>query len=107
LAARNDALAVAGYSVASPKDPQDATLLFSQEPFEAVIIGHSVEPELRKGLIKALRGMAPNIPILFVYQGAEGKELLAGVTSVDTAENPVGVVVALDKLLGRSCSGRP
>ncbi len=60
LALRNDALALAGYKVASPREPNEAVLLLSQERFDAVVVGHSVEPEIRRILIPAVRNLRPN-----------------------------------------------
>jgi DNA-binding response OmpR family regulator len=106
LATRNDALAIAGYSVASPKDPRDAIAQYARSPFDAVIIGHSVEAELRKQLIEGLRQMKPSVSIVFVHAAGADAEPLADVT-VDSAEDPVAIIIALDKLLGRAGSGRP
>ena len=104
LATRNDALALAGYSVASPKEPLDAIAQFARSPFDAVVIGHSVEPELRQRLIGGLRALAPRVPIVFAHPFGVEEEPLADVT-VDTAEDPFAIVVALDKLLKRADRG--
>jgi DNA-binding NtrC family response regulator len=106
LATRNDALAVAGYSVASPKNPSDAILQFARSRFEAVIIGHSVEAELRSSLIEHLRELQPKVPIVFAYMAGTNEEPLADVT-IDTEEDPIAIIRLLDNLLKRSSSGRP
>jgi hypothetical protein len=104
LADRNDALAIAGYSVASPKEPLDAIAQFAWSQFDAVVIGHSVEPELRKRLIGALCDLQPKVPILFAHDAGTEEEPLADVT-VDTAEDPVAIIAVLDKLLRKAQSG--
>ena len=106
LAKRNDALAMAGYGVASPKDPRDATLLVVQEKFDAVIIGHSVEGTLRNHLIESIRDLRPTIPVVFAHPTGTEEEPLADVT-VDAEEDPYAIVNALDKLLRRASSRRP
>jgi DNA-binding response OmpR family regulator len=106
LATRNDALAMAGYSVASPKDPLDAIAQFARSRFDAVIIGHSVEIDLRMDLIEGLHELRSKVPILFAHAAGTESEPLADVT-VDTADDPFAIIVALDKLLGRTSSGRP
>src|SRR5581483_222873 len=96
LATRNDALAIAGYSVASPKKPLDAIEQFGRSQFDAVIIGCSVQPELRNKLIRRLRELKPNLPIVFAHAAESQDEPLADVT-VDAEEDPIAVLRALDK----------
>jgi len=106
LAARNDALAMAGYNVAAPKDTYDAVTQFARSQFDAVIIGCSVEIELRKRLIGSLRNLQPKVPIVYARAAGTEEEPLADVT-VDNEEDPVAIIVVLDKLLGRSRKGQP
>lgn len=100
LATRNDALAVAGYSVASPKDPRDAVAQFARSHFDAVIIGHSVEADLRKSLIEGLRRLKASVCIVFVYLGEKQTEPLAD-ESVDITSGPIPLLRALERLLNR------
>lgn len=101
LATRNDALALSGYAVASPKEPTEGVLMLQQEHFDAVVIGDSVEPETRKVVIPALRNVRPDVPILFVYAEPESiVESLADV-SVDVTVGPMPLVTTLDKRLRR------
>jgi DNA-binding NtrC family response regulator len=95
---RNHALAMAGYSVRSPKTPADAASLLTESDFQAVIIGHSVAPEQRKQTIPALRNVNPNIPIIFVYATPElGVEPLADIC-VDVSHDPDKLVKVLDDI---------
>jgi DNA-binding response OmpR family regulator len=103
LSTRNDALALAGYSVASPKNAEDAELLFCQEEFDAVIIGHSVEHLTRTRLIEHFRRWKPNICIVFVYAGERENEPLAD-ESVDITAGPTSLLFSLDTLLRKSKS---
>jgi|SRR5581483_8190293 len=105
LSARNDALALAGYSVASPREAEEAPLLFSQEDFDAVILGHSIDSNTRRELIDHFRAWKPSICILFAYTGNTEAEPLADV-SVDISAGPMSLLVALEKLLRESNSAR-
>jgi DNA-binding NtrC family response regulator len=100
LAVRNDALALAGYRVASPKVPEDGLLLFGQEFFDAVIIGHSVEQPTRQALIRGIHESQPDTPIIFAHTGdpSQEDEPLADV-KVDVTAGPAPLLVALGQLL--------
>jgi hypothetical protein len=88
--------------VASPKRPEDALLLFAQEEFDVVIIGHSVEAATRQPLIAAIRGARPSVPVIFAQAGnPTQKEPLADL-SVDVTAGPTPLLVALDELLAKS-----
>ncbi len=100
LALRNDALALAGYAVASPREPSEAAILASQQSFDAVVVGHSVEREIREGLIRSLRHVKPDVPIVFVYTDQKIEEPLAD-ASVDVSNGPAPLVTALDQRLRR------
>lgn len=102
LAMRNDTLALAGYAVASPKEPTEAVLLASQQPFDAVVVGHSVERETRKSLITTLRNLRPFMPIVFVYTEPERVEEPLADVSVDVTNGSVPLVSALDEWLRRA-----
>lgn len=60
-------LAIAGYSVSSPREPLDAVLLLQHEDYLAVLIGHSVLPEEAVAIAKKARSL--RIACIFVYQG--------------------------------------
>ena len=65
LLSRNDILAVAGFSVISPKEVEQAPALAAQEKVDAVVIGHSVEPSLRQEIITEVRAGMSDMPHLF------------------------------------------
>ncbi len=97
LLTRNDLLAVAGYSVASPKDPLGAALLHSKERFDVVLIGDSVRPMERRRIIKELREIREDVPILYVYADPRfDKEPLAE-ECVDVTGDPEPLLRAIER----------
>jgi len=60
-------LAIAGYSVSSPREPLDALILLQHDEFLAVLIGHSVMPE--EAAIIAAKAKSLHVALIFVYQG--------------------------------------
>jgi hypothetical protein len=67
LIERNDMLAMAGYTVSSPREPLDALILLQRESYLAVLIGHTV-PEHEADVI-ADKARSLGIPAIFVYHG--------------------------------------
>lgn len=101
LLARNSVLAMAGFSVISPRVPEQAPALAAQERVDAVIIGHSIDIELRRSLIAELRTLCPDCVICFVYQTPDTEgESLADV-SLDVTTGPEPLVLALQERLPR------
>ncbi len=99
LLARNDILAVAGFSVISPKHPEQAVMLAAREQVDGVVIGHSVESRVRAWLIRDLRRVCPNCVICFVYAAPEKTgEPLADI-SVDVTGGPEPLITALQDRL--------
>lgn len=84
LIGRNDMLAIAGYSVSSPREPLDAILLLQHDEYLAVLIGHSVLPE--EAIVIAKKAKALQIPAIFVFQGQLDPPEWADF-SVDTGKN--------------------
>jgi hypothetical protein len=104
LLSRNSVLALAGFSVISPKSPEAAPLLASQESVDAVVIGHSVDSKTRKKIIAELRRLCPDCLICFVYQQPDnGKEPLADV-SLDVTKGPEPLILFLQERLPRENS---
>lgn len=60
-------LAIAGYSVSSPRQPLDAILLLQHDEYLAVLIGHSVFPD--EAIAIAAKAKSLHIRVAFVYQG--------------------------------------
>ena len=60
-------LALAGYSVSSPREPLDAILLLQHDEFLAVLIGHTVLPDEAQAIAAKARNL--HVSSIFVYQG--------------------------------------
>ena len=102
---RNDALAIAGYSVISPRVPEETPLLLHRERADAVVIGHSIPAEERETLIAAIRTAKPEIPIIFVYQHPEGAPEPRADASLDVTDSPGPLIQYLAaKLAPRSAA---
>jgi hypothetical protein len=101
LLSRNDALAIAGFSVVSPKAPEEAPQLLTQQVVDAVVIGHSIVPKERTALISAIRKVRGSVLLVFVFTlPHSGPEPLADL-SVDVTEGPSALVKVLeDHLFG-------
>jgi hypothetical protein len=101
LLSRNDVLAVAGFSVISPKNPEEGPPLAAQREVDAVVIGHSIPARLRKSLITELRHLCPNCVICFVYAAPDTTgEPLADV-SLDVTDGPESLIAAPQERLPR------
>jgi DNA-binding NtrC family response regulator len=95
LVTRNDTLSLAGYNVVSPHSPEDTAELLARSHFDAVVIGHSVPADTRTKIIRAVRQIAPNVPVIFVYIGpTDDQEPLADF-SVEVTD-PVNLIRALE-----------
>ena len=99
LITRNDSLAVAGYSVASPRRPEDAPLLFRQEHFDAVLIGDSVPPPVRKQIVKELHEHDASVPIIYVYADPRRNVEPHADMCVDVTRDPEELLKALYKAM--------
>ena len=94
LIGRNDMLAIAGYSVSSPREPLDAILLLQHDDFLAVLIGHSVLPD--EALAIAEKAKSLQVPAVFVFQGQVQTPDWADF-SVDTQRNIGALLNYLDQ----------
>jgi DNA-binding response OmpR family regulator len=97
LLTRNDLLAVAGYSVASPREPLDAALLFSQERFDAVLIGDSVPSKERRAIIRGLRELRTDVSILYVYADRQYDQEPLADECVDVSGDPEPLLRAIER----------
>jgi hypothetical protein len=104
LTMRDETLALAGYTVASPREPNDAVLLLSQGSFDAVVVGDSIDFEVRQVLIAAIRSRWPHTPIFFVFTDPQKSEELHADVRVDVTSGPMPLLIALDKRLHRAQS---
>ena len=94
-------LALAGFTVVSPRTPEEAPLLAAEGRIDAAILGHSVEPEKREALIREIRRISPGCLIVFVYVSPdEATEPLADI-SLDVTHGPESLIIALYRKLPR------
>ncbi len=106
LMQRNDTLALAGFRVISPRVPEQAPFLAYEQQVDAVIIGHSVEPDMRKTIVEMLKRLRPHCIIVFVYVGEQQSEPLADV-SLDVTNGNEPVVAFLQDRLPRKHAADP
>lgn len=102
LITRNDALAIAGFSVVSPRNPLEAPLIVAQQHIDAVVIGHSVEPLVRKRLISSIRTMDPAMPIFFVYAAPQTTGEPLADLSIDVTDGPQALIAAMQERADRA-----
>jgi DNA-binding response OmpR family regulator len=102
LLTRNDMLAVAGYSVSSPRHPEGAGVLFSTETFDAVLIGDSVPSRVRTSIINELRSIRAQTPILYVYANATRAHEPRADECVDVTGDPNALLTALEQHIKRT-----
>jgi hypothetical protein len=101
---RNNALALYGFRVVSPRQPEETPFLALQQKVDAVVIGHSVEPESRAIIIEAVRRLCPGCVIVFVYAKPETTgEPLADV-SLNVTNGPEPLIHDLQERLPRSAA---
>jgi hypothetical protein len=100
LLERNNTLALAGFCVVSPRTPEQAPFLAFEQRVDAVIIGHSVEQEMRETIIEMVRKLCPHCVIAFVYIGAQQREPLADV-SLDVSAGNESIIRVLQQRLPR------
>lgn len=98
LLERNDTLALAGFRVISPRSPEQAPFLAFEQQVDAVVFGHSVEPEIRRTAIGMLRRLCPSCVIAFVYTGKEQREPLAD-CSLDVSRGNEPLIAMLQSRL--------
>jgi hypothetical protein len=99
---RNSVLAMAGFSVISPRYPEQAPLLAAQEQVDAVIIGHSIDPFVRKSIIRDLRRICPGCMICFVYAAPEIKGESLADASLDVTKGPEVLIRLLQERLPKN-----
>jgi DNA-binding NtrC family response regulator len=102
LLSRNDALAMAGFTVVSPRTPEEAPLLAAERDVDAVIIGHSVEQGTRERIVAAVRHVRPASLVVFVYAFPDTKGDPTADLSIDVTDGPEKLIAALQERFPRS-----
>ncbi len=67
MLARNDALAIAGFSVSSPKTPEEAIPILLTTDIDVILLGHSIPKAERKTLAAQFRALRPKVPIIVLF----------------------------------------
>lgn len=67
LFARNDALAIAGFSVSSPKQPEEAVHILLTSDIDVILLGHSIPKAERRALSEQFREVKPGVPIIVLF----------------------------------------
>ncbi len=102
LLQRNDALAMHGVRVLSPRTPEEAPTLAREQVVDAVVMSHSLEPPDRAELIKAVREFCPTCLIAFVFAAPETRSEPLADVSLDVTDGAEPLVKALQERLPRS-----
>ncbi len=100
LLTRNDALALAGFAVVSPKMPREAPRILAERDVDAVVIAQSLAPKERSALMSAIRKLRPAVPLVFVYTSPDNRPEPLADLSVDVGEGPWALIKALQDHLG-------
>lgn len=67
LLSRNDALAIAGFSVSSPKQPEEAVHILLTTDIDVIVLGHSIPKSERMMLSEQFREVKPGVPIIVLF----------------------------------------
>ena len=96
---RNAVMAAAGYRVNSPRTFDDIPGLLENEPFDIVVLGHTIPRRERIALIKRIRGLQKNVPILSLYTSPDTLDRLAD-CEVNALEGPEALLRAIQDCIG-------
>ena len=105
LLSRNHVLALAGFSVITPKEPEQAAALAAQQRVDAVIIGHSIVEPQRSSIITDVRRVCPNCLIGFVFVAPELQAEPLADFSLDVTNGPEPLITALLQRLPQKRAG--
>ncbi len=67
LLPRNDALAIAGFSVTSPKEPGEAVHILLSTDIDVILLGHSIPKSERMSLMTQFRAIKPGVPVIVLF----------------------------------------
>ena len=69
LLSRNGALAIAGFSVSSPRNPEEAIHILRSAKIDVIVLGHSIPKTERMALAAQFRSVKPGVPIIVLLEG--------------------------------------
>ena len=101
---RNAVMAAAGYRVSSPHSIDDIPKLLESEPFDIVVLGHTIPRKERIALIKRIRALGKKVPILSLYTSPDTMDRLAD-CEVNALEGPEALVRAIHECIGDAQGG--
>ena len=101
---RNAVMAAAGYRVSTPHSPDDIPKLLESESFDIVVLGHTIPRKERVELIKRIRALQKNLPILSLYTSPDSMDRLAD-CEVNALEGPEALVRAIHECIGDAQGG--
>src|SRR5262249_1520336 len=67
--ARHDALVASGFEVVSAYDFRELRNLCEESAFDLVIIGHGIEPDIKRAIASLVRSYHPKVEILEIFSG--------------------------------------
>ncbi len=68
LRPRNDALALAGFSVSSPRWPEEAVHILLHTDIDVIVLGHSIPKTERMALTAQFRALRPGVPVIVIFE---------------------------------------
>jgi len=102
LRTRNLVLQSAGYEVVTTRDSDEFIHLLADEPFDAVVLGDSIDLDARIQLAGKCRQCKPHIPLLVFFKTpAEAQQLLPHAHSlIGSLDGPERLLDAVRAALG-------
>jgi DNA-binding NtrC family response regulator len=106
---RNRVLEFAGFDVVACFRGSGAMERLRSERFEAVVIGHSVPDGMRLRLLREVKRLKPQLPVVVIYKAGEsGQDLVEADAVCDSLESPELLIKTVSHLIGFSAqSVRP
>ena len=101
---RNAVMSAAGYRVSSPHSVDDIPKLLENEPFDIIVLGHTIPRAERVALIKRIRALGKKVPILSLYTSPDTMDRLAD-CEVNALEGPEALLRAIHDCIGDAKGG--
>lgn len=98
---RNRVLEFVGFDVVGCFGGTGALERFKSEMFEAVVIGHSMEPRARLQLMRDMKQCKPRIPVVLIQESGDmGDDMLQADAVCDSLDTPEHLIQTLSNLVG-------
>jgi len=103
---RNAVLAMAGYEVVSPATIEEVPDMCAREPFDLVVLGHSITRAERVEVIRNIRAVC-SVPILSLYTAPGTRDRLAD-CEVNALEGPEALLQTMRECIeSQSAASKP